>query len=63
MTVSAASRTFRTMGGELRTWTPTAYDGAIELIRTLRTIPTEDRMDALALAVMAGLPLTHEPPM
>lgn len=54
-----AERTFRTLGGYYRTWSTTAYDGALALLRTLTTIPAEERMDALALAVMAGLPLTR----
>ncbi len=54
-------RTFRVLGGGSRTWTPAAYDGALALIRTLDGIQQEDRMDALALAVMAGLPLTRSP--
>ena len=53
----SAVRTFHVLGGGDRTWTVSAYDGGVALIRTLLTIPVEDRMDALALAVMAALPL------
>ena len=51
---SKVNRTFRTLGGTVRTWTPEAYDGAVALIRTLCDVPFGDRMDALALAVFVA---------